>query len=1670
MVPKRLVPGSMVLGQVIEINKYDVALSLPNNLTGYVPLTSISDKVTKQLEELAAKDDDEADESIVDTGIDPKRLFSLGQYLRAYVTSTHKQEASGARGKRHIELSVKPREANAGLSKSDYVLNSMVQASVISVEDHGLIMDLEMVDHDARGFMSSKELASGIDISNVEEGAVLLCLVTGRSSNGKTIKLSSDPQKIGNVKKGNYLADAPSVDSFLPGTAVEILISEVMQTGIAGKVMGLLDVTADFIHSGAASSGKSLEAKYTVGSKIKGRIICTFPTVEEKKLGISIQDHVLYWKSKSGTNTSITTESSPTDLLPISSIIEEIRISKIEQGVGLLVDVGVKGVRGFVHISKISDGKIETLTESTGKYKLGSVHKARVIGYNPMDGLFIVSMEAKIIDQPFLRIEDVKIGQVVKGVVEKIIIGGDGVSGLVVKIAEGITGYVPEIHLADIHLQNPEKRFKEGSPVTARVLSTDHFKRQIRLTLKKSLVNSDIEPWTSYHDLKPGLEAPGTLRNVLPSGAIVQFYGSVQGFLPVSEMSESYIKDPKVHFRRGQVVKVHVVSIDPTEGRMLVSCKDPSIFGAAQQEALKNIRIGDLVTGTVIEKNNDEIVVSLEPSGLKASLPIAHLSDESKRDSESLAKRIRIDQQIKDLLVLDKQETKRLIKLTSKRSILKAARMDNLIKSFEDVVEGLEVKGFVQNITATGVFVQFAGDLTGLLLKQHIPDEASSLPDFGLRKNQSISPTVLSVDHGQRRFLLTLKSLQEVQKGRDKTAQSRESHDRGLSNPIDGISTSLDDFTVGKLTMAKVVSIKETQMNVELADAIQGRIDVSEIFDEWEKIENPKHPLKVYHENQILPVRILGMHDSRNHRFLPITHRGKAPVFELTAKPNSLKKQDMDILTMAKVQVGSSWLVYINNVGDDHLWVNISPNVRGRIRVTDVSDDVSQLEDLAKNFPVGSALKAKVQKVDVEHNHLDLSARSGGPSSPSNLQDLSEGMILPGRITKVTERQIMIQLSDSLSAPIHLVDLADDYSKANPTTYYKNQIIRVCVKNIDVTNKKIILSARPSKVLSSTLPIRDPDLISISQLKVNDIRRGFIKNVADNGIFISLASNVTAFVRISDLSDAFLKDWKSGFEVDQLVEGKVVFIDEAVNHLRMSLKKSHLDNDYRPLLEYSDIQVGQTITGKIRKVMDFGVFVVIDDSTNVSGLCHRTKMSDQLGANPRKLYEEGDAVQAKVLAIDQNKKRISLGLKASYFGTKSQRQSASDLTNTEDNDQDVNGDMSMDDANGVELDELGSDDGVEKSVSEENSTSDIDGENEVEADGVVNGGVAITQFDDDAAAISKEVQILAPGGFDWMGGGSAPNEHEGQSETDAESVQPRKKKRRKAVIQEDRTGDLDTHGPQSVADFERLLLPRPNSSNLWVQYMAFYLGLGENDKAREVAERALKTINMGEEAEKLNVWVAMMNLENTYGDSDMLEEVFKRACQYNDSQRVHEHLISIYITSGHHTKADDLFQAALKKHSQIPDIYYNNATFLMSTLACPDRARALLPRAMQSLPPHTHLALTSKFAQLEFTSPNGDPERGRTVFETLLAQWPKRLDLWNVWLDLEIKQGDQLIIRRLFERVTGSDSKLKPRKAKFFFKKWLDYEEKSGNSKTQARVKALATEYVKAHGKAVEAE
>ncbi|KFO69540.1 Protein RRP5, partial [Cuculus canorus] len=277
---------------------------------------------------------------------------------------------------------------------------------------------------------------------------------------------------------------------------------------------------------------------------------------------------------------------------------------------------------------------------------------------------------------------------------------------------------------------------------------------------------------------------------------------------------------------------------------------------------------------------------------------------------------------------------------------------------------------------------------------------------------------------------------------------------------------------------------------------------------------------------------------------------------------------------------------------------------------------------------------------------------------------------------------------------------------------------------------------------------------------------------------------------------------------------------------------------------------------------------------------------------------------------------------------------------------------------------------------------------------------------------------------------------ESEEEDDPQSKLKKQTKKEKEIEKQKKEKELckleaalmdPNRQPQSADDFDRLVLSSPNSSILWLQYMAFHLQATEIEKARAVAERALKTICF------------------RYGTEETLMKVFERAVQYNEPLKVFQHLCDIYANSEKYKQAEELYHTMLKRFRQEKSVWLKYASFLLKQGQI-DATHRLLE----------HVDVISRFAQLEFRF--GDPDHAKALFESTLSSYPKRTDIWSIYMDIMIKHGSQKEVRDIFERVIHLS--LAPKKMKFFFKRYLDYEKKFGTTETVLAVKRAALEYV----------
>lgn len=170
---------------------------------------------------------------------------------------------------------------------------------------------------------------------------------------------------------------------------------------------------------------------------------------------------------------------------------------------------------------------------------------------------------------------------------------------------------------------------------------------------------------------------------------------------------------------------------------------------------------------------------------------------------------------------------------------------------------------------------------------------------------------------------------------------------------------------------------------------------------------------------------------------------------------------------------------------------------------------------------------------------------------------------------------------------------------------------------------------------------------------------------------------------------------------------------------------------------------------------------------------------------------------------------------------------------------------------------------------------------------------------------------------------------------------------------------------------------------------------------------------------------------------------------------IHLHLAQIFESAGDASGAQGMFERALKKYKYSKKVWSAYQAF---TLRQGDvtKAKQLLARSMQSLAKHKHVEVILKFAMVEYES--GSVDRGRVVMEELVSSYPKRTDLWHVYVDKEIKLGNIAYARNLFERMITT--KTSTQNMKTIFKKFLAFEVTFGTPSQQNSVRDRARDYV----------
>ncbi|CAM9431765.1 unnamed protein product [Chrysoparadoxa australica] len=805
-------------------------------------------------------------------------------------------------------------------------------------------------------------------------------------------------------------------------------------------------------------------------------------------------------------------------------------------------------------------------------------------------------------------------------------------------------------------------------------------------------------------------------------------------------------------------------------------------------------------------------------------------------------------------------------------------------------------------------------------------------------------------------------------------------------------------------------------------------------------------------------------------------------------------------------QVGDLLCGVITQTISTGCWAAMSGHVRGFIPLLELSHDIDVLKHHQDYFKTGMGVKVLVVGVDEGSHHLDLSAASSGlkddlparlgasaatkgldgePQEPdlkhlvplASHSGIKAGSLIAGRInakrTAFRPPAITVDVGAKRSGRVCVTEASDPEMWKSWTDKSMEDGSVVECRVLRTAEGKLDLSLRPSRL--------DPAL-SVAKAIASDpapqedtVVRGFVVSTSKVGCFVRLSREVTARVLLKDLAEGYVTDPVKDFPPGMLVAGRVLPQTRKDGMLLLSLKPSVVVRGDH-VATYSNIKKGMKVRGTVKQVQSYGVFVQLEDS-EIRAMCHKSEAADHPIQDLTKEYEEGDYVKAVVLKVDADKKRVSLGLKPSYFdGDESSSQEESgdeegvELSDEEEaglvpveesEEEDSDGGSGSDSEGGQGLAARVEGMDVEKEEEEEESSSDEEeesGSEKEEDEGLSMGGV----FGSVVAGGATEADV----GFEFDGFTHAKHVHSDNSEpSDSETEGHSKGRKTRQKAAEKRAHEeqlrvrekelLDGDNPQSANDFERLLMGEPNSSYLWMKYMAFQLSLADVDAARTVGHRALRKIIFREEQERLNMWVALLNLEHQYGTPAELQKTFESACESSHPKRVHLKMCELHERADEPKEAEAAYAKAAKRFKGSKKVWMSWQKFRLHQ-GDEAGAQELLQRSLQSLSRHKHVEVTSKFAHELYVT--GHIDSGRTIYEGLLAAFPKRLDLWNVYIDREISTGQTREARALLERQTTLQ--LNAKKMKGVFKRFLRFEMKHGDAESEEAVKAKARAYV----------
>ncbi len=143
--------------------------------------------------------------------------------------------------------------------------------------------------------------------------------------------------------------------------------------------------------------------------------------------------------------------------------------------------------------------------------------------------------------------------------------------------------------------------------------------------------------------------------------------------------------------------------------------------------------------------------------------------------------------------------------------------------------------------------------------------------------------------------------------------------------------------------------------------------------------------------------------------------------------------------------------------------------------------------------------------------------RTSAGGGSLRIGDIKVGVTIPGLVIRHHPKGSTVRLSKHVFATLYPTDVCDNFETGNPFPAL-DSVINVAILTVDESNQKVLVSTRLSRInLAQAIPVVDREIPSLGDLSVGDEIRGFVKSVADHGVFVSIGRGIDARIQIKEL-------------------------------------------------------------------------------------------------------------------------------------------------------------------------------------------------------------------------------------------------------------------------------------------------------------------------------------------------------------------------------------------------------------------------------------------------------------------------------------------------------------------------------------------------------------------------